>query len=281
MRKVSEYLGTALVIGLGLYFGFGGTGSKLMNLFQSKPYLELTGSSPYDLHISEFDWGYGRVEFNKFSGDFKKLDEKVFDLLEGKNGTVSVYLLNSQKDQYGKIQDTSVYIGDIDLLELNKYEDWEYWHNSAGIKSLLYKKFVEKKESGTDSTAVEYVPLTTSSNPEPAAQQPQIPEKEVKTFSLEQTDLYPDPADRANQDYQTYTQPISGTIKYADFYHGVLEVNGDDGELYALRLLPDNLPTSLKSDVRYFMKAGNRIWCVCTVAGARELVIVQVKFTEG
>lgn len=265
--RVIPYLIAVLLLGC----------NNIDKIIGNKPYLELTDSSPYNLKISDFEWGYGRVRFNQFNGDFERLDEMVFDLLNGKNGTVSVYLLNSQKDQYGNSQDTTVFIGEIDLSELNKYKDWAYWHKSAGIQSLLYKKFVNP-DVQADSSVVEYDPPTV--NPEPVSVPVTTPVSTPKTFSLEQTDLYPDSEDRANQDYQTYTKPIVGTIKYADFYNGVLEVNGEDGELYALRLLADNLPTSLKSDVRYFLKAGNKIWCICTVAGARELEIVQVKLTE-
>jgi hypothetical protein len=270
--------------------------SKVDRIFGNKPYLELAGTNPYELKIYEFTWGYGTVSFNQFSGDFDKLDEKVFDLLKGKEGMVRVYLTNNEKDQYGKATDTILFIGEINLAELNRYEGWEYWHKSAGIQTLLYKKFVAPTEATSMDSAViepatysapseQYVDSVGSSGEiyhwNSQLRRYELERKSTpKTFSLEHADLYPDESERAGHDYQSYTQPISGTIKYADFHNGILEVNGDDGDLYALRIQPENLPTSQLSDVRYFMKAGNRIKCVCTVAGARELIIVSVTFTE-
>jgi len=52
-----------------------------------KPHLELINQTPYKLNISNFDWSYGVVAINQFSGDFDKLDEKVYDLLQGKSGS--------------------------------------------------------------------------------------------------------------------------------------------------------------------------------------------------
>jgi len=250
--------------------------NKVDRILGNKPYLELSGSKPYELKITDFTWSYGLVGINQYNGDFEGLDKKVFDLLKGKQGSCKVYLESKAKDQYGKESSEFNYIGDLDLDELNKYEDWEFWHKSVGIVSLLNHKY---ELQNTDSTAVDTVENFSAVQNLEVQPEPQ-PNVEPKTFSLGHEDLYPDPDDRANHDYQSYTKPISGVIKAADFYHGTLEVACDDGDYRALRLIPDNLPTSLKSDVRYFMKAGNKIQCVCTVAGARELEIVQVKFTE-
>ena len=107
-----------------------------------------------------------------------------------------------------------------------------------------------------------------------------LPAKKSKTFTVTMDDLYPDPKTQKSLGYMGFTEPISGVIKAANFYHGSLEVQGDDGDYYALSIHPDDLSTYLKSDLRYFMKPGNRISTVCTVEGARVLQIVNATFTE-
>jgi hypothetical protein len=104
-----------------------------------KPHLELSEQSPYTLTITKFSCGYGITEFNHFSGDFDKLDEKVYDALKGKSGSCKVYLEQQGKDNYGNDSHATNYIGDINIDELNKYQDWTYWQKDAGIKTLLYK----------------------------------------------------------------------------------------------------------------------------------------------
>lgn len=107
-----------------------------------------------------------------------------------------------------------------------------------------------------------------------------LPVKKPKTFTVTMDGLYPDPKTRKSLGYMGFTEPISGVIKAANFYHGSLEVQGDDGDYYALSIHPDDLSNYFKSDLRYFMKPGTRISTVCSVEGARVLQIVNATFTE-
>lgn len=288
MRNFTFYAGVTLVVILGGLWGYEPTKSMLINLFTSKPRLELTGNNPYNLTISDFEWSYGITSINRYNGDFEKLDKKVFKKLNGKDGVCKIYLNSMIKDQYGKEKLETNYIGDFDLSDLNKYESWEYWHKNSGIISLLNNKYLSDNtgpvSTNTDSELTEAIeelePSKTSLTTPGSVLNTQSMETNVTKFSITHEELYPDLTDRDSHDFQTYTDQIAGTIQYADFYRGVLEVKSDDGQLYALRLIPDELPTSLKSDVRYFMRAGNRIACIATVAGARELIIVSATFTS-
>ena len=125
-----------------LYVNYQG---KFFSLFKTKPYLELSGNSSHRLNISEFVWGYGMTEINQFNGDFDKLDEKVYDLLKGKSGTSSVYIEAKVVDKYGNSNSTMNYVGDINIDELNKYQDWQVWHNDAGIRTIIYKNVINHK----------------------------------------------------------------------------------------------------------------------------------------
>ncbi len=123
----------------------------------NKPNLELSNSTPYTLRISEFDWSYGRIEFNKYSGDFERLDRKVFNLLKGKTGTCTIYMTSKVRNQYGTEKSESQLIGDLDLKELNKYESWEYWHKNAGIKQLLNQKYFPERSQVLNQEAMDSI----------------------------------------------------------------------------------------------------------------------------
>lgn len=140
----------------------------LFTCCNNKPNLSLSDQSPYTLNITDFAWSYGLTEINKFNGDFEKLDQKVFDLLKGKNGTCKVYIEDTNKDQYGRITKLNKYVGVIELAELNKYETWEYWHKNAGIKTLIYK-FINKHTTAiqVDSVAMEPSSLDNTIEPIP------------------------------------------------------------------------------------------------------------------
>jgi hypothetical protein len=254
---------------------------QLDSILDGKPKLQLTGGSPYTLTISDFKWSYGMVDINKYSGDFEKLDHKVYDLLKGKTGKCIVYMTSKTKDQYGSEKTESQLIGELDLEELNKYESSEYWHKNAGIVQLLNQKYFPKKfestqlnESYVDSGGVDSVDYGN----DPILRR-QTKTMALETFSVTHEELYPDEEDRASHDFQSYTDPINGIISHSDYFNNILEVRGDDGDLYALRIFPQNLSTYAMGQVRYFMRKGNRISCIATVAGARELEIVAAKFT--
>lgn len=125
----------------------------------NKPSLDLSGSSSYTLRISEFVWSYGTIEFNRYSGDFEKLDRKVFNLLKGKTGTCTVYINSKVRDQYGSEKSESQLIGDLDLKELNKYESWEYWHKNAGIKQLLNQKYFPERSQVLNQEAMDSISI--------------------------------------------------------------------------------------------------------------------------
>ncbi|HEY0772173.1 MAG TPA: hypothetical protein VGD31_17755 [Sphingobacteriaceae bacterium] len=271
-------------------------------------YLELDGHS---LTIKNFNWGYGKVRVNELHGDFKDIDKKVYQQLKGESGIYSIYISNATKDQYGNDQEESKYIGDIDATELSKYQSWEYWHEHSGTRPLLVNTFIKTNENASLTSQVTSSNIVAPMRRDPLADMPardlSIPDDgpvadsvgapgelyrwnsktrqhelisspKSRSLILTQTDLYPDPEERADQDYQGYTQQIKGIIKAADFYNGTLEVQADD--YYALRVEPVNLPTSLKSELRYYLKPGNRISVVCTRAGARELIIVSGTFSS-
>lgn len=241
-----------------------------------KPVLELSGSTPYILTISDFQWSYGRIEINKYSGDFEKLDRKVYDLLKGKSGKCAVYMTSLTKDQYGSDKVSKELIGELDLQELNKYESSEYWHKNAGIMQLLNQKYFPERSEVPQQEEMNSVSALDEITNEVKQT---TPSKSSETFSVTHEELYPDEEDRASHDFQSYTDPINGVISHSDYFNNILEVRGDDGELYALRIFPQNLSTYAMGQVRYFMRKGNRISCIATVAGARELEIVAIKFT--
>lgn len=140
--KTLKYIGIAIVIMVFIAFGSPEIRPKVLALFQSKPYLELSDTSPYALNIKEFAWGYGMVTVNAFNDDFDKLDEKVYNLLKDKTGTCRVNIQDNSKDKYGQQSANMRYIGDINIDELNKYQDWKYWQREAGVRTLLYKHIV-------------------------------------------------------------------------------------------------------------------------------------------
>ena len=242
----------------------------------NSPTLELSGSSPYILRISDFDWNYGMVQINQYSGDFEKLDRKVFDLLKGKTGTCDVYMINKSRDKYGTEGTDMELIGEIDLAELNKYENWEYWHKSSGIIALLNEKNFPKPKPIVKEEKNEWDSIVSAIK---AKTKTKVVNTTTETFSVNHEELYPEDDERASHDFQSYTTPITGIISYSDYFNNIMEVRGDDGDLYALRIFPENLSTYAKSQIRYFMRKGNRIRCIATLAGARELEIVSATFT--
>jgi hypothetical protein len=97
---------------------------------------------------------------------------------------------------------------------------------------------------------------------------------------LSTEELYPDSTMRSDLGYLGFTKKITGIIKAADFSNGTLEVQCNDGEYRAIRIEADNLSTYKKSDLRYYMKPGNKIEFICDIQGARELMIVTARLSE-
>lgn len=123
-------------------------------LLNQKPHLELTNETPYQLTISDFNWGYGMTAINQFNGDFGELDKRVFDLLKGKEGICKVYVEDNSKDKHGNAGHESTYFGDLDLSELNRYSDWEYWHKEAGMRKLFYDHFNPPNNLDSTTTVI-------------------------------------------------------------------------------------------------------------------------------
>ncbi len=165
---------------------------------------------------------------------------------------------------------------------LRLFESWEYWNKKAGIRQLINQKYFPERfgvfEVPTQSVASQ---LSDSDarvvTPEP--EKVSIP-IENESVMIAHEDLYPAESDREVHDQQGYTGTIKGKITSADYYNNVIEVKGSDGTYYSLRIFPDNLSSYGKTQVRTFMKKGNYISCICTVAGARELEIVSATFTR-
>src|SRR4051812_19174135 len=89
-------------------------GCNYINSF-TKPTLSLVDGNTSELKISNFTWGYGVTAINQFSGDFEKLDSKVYELLKAKEGICKVYLEQVTKDKYGNSTSGFTYIGDINI----------------------------------------------------------------------------------------------------------------------------------------------------------------------
>jgi hypothetical protein len=115
----------------------------------SKPHLALYNSTPVRLEITEFEWSYGMIGFNKFSGDFETLDHKVYDVLKGKSGLCEVYLEVKSNDKYGQTNKSFNNIGNINLSELNRFQSWEYWSKDGGIRHLIYKHDIQADSTVT------------------------------------------------------------------------------------------------------------------------------------
>jgi hypothetical protein len=112
-----------------------------------KPHLELSGSGPYVLNVTDFPWSYGLIGFNEFNGDFDKLDEKVYTLLQGKNGVCQVYIEQKGTDKYGNSNSALHYFGNINIDELNKYQGWQYWHKAGGVQAIIYSHLFKPTSS--------------------------------------------------------------------------------------------------------------------------------------
>lgn len=239
------------------------------NLIKSKDEIDLQLSSgpPYTLHVRNFIWGYGTVELNKFHGDFDKLDQEVYNLLKGKTGSCQVYLHNSNKDKYGNVGDTTDNIGTIDIDELNKFQDWTYWQKEHGLRTLLYKKYVQKEPIATDIDTTTMSTYTEKDTSTVVTSSPIKADEPVNSntylFSIEQ--LYPTgdlpPTDEANRFV------ITGKIDKVRFNEGVFGVITIDGDKVAMMFNPDDMEQSELKRFSSVLVYGNKIKCVGTNAG--------------
>lgn len=114
---------------------FGETAKNtVMNTVDSSPYLKFEDNK---LYIDEFEYSFGVIEINKASGDFEKLNEKVFDLLIKEKGTCGIYVKVKSIDKYGNETEAYQYKGTIDIDEMRKFKNATFWAKSGGMQKLL------------------------------------------------------------------------------------------------------------------------------------------------
>lgn len=251
----------------------------------SKPSLELSATPPYTLKIVDFTWSYGLIEINKFSGDFETLDHKVFNLLEGKQGTCEVILVNSIRDKYGKESIKEMRIGAIDLTELNRYESWEYWHKETGIQRLL-SNFLNPPMPMADSAKVVDSSTNSRSINLDTTKAITLTDTASNEISFTTEDLYNDEIDRTRIDSLSHIDSglyiIRGTICGLHPNKNIIEVKetktmgtGSYHFIHLIHVYPYKAAsTSLTKKLISALKINNKIECVCTGdAGATELLI--------
>jgi len=117
-----------------LYFNSANFAHMVDRSIESPPYLSLKNNS---LYIDEFKFSVGMNGENLVSGDFDKLNEKVYKLLKGKYGKCEIYLNVKSKDKYGASTGGYQSFGSLDLQELNKYQSVDYWKQSGGLQPIL------------------------------------------------------------------------------------------------------------------------------------------------
>lgn len=138
-----------VVIGVYIYKTNPEKAEKVTRSFEDKPYVSYRDNSIY---IDEFKYTVGIVGHNEITGDWDKLNEKVYDLLKGKKGNCDVYLLTESTDQYGN-QSKSYYLkGNFDIDELNKYQSEKYWRESGILQKIII--------NGVNSNANNYTKTT-------------------------------------------------------------------------------------------------------------------------
>jgi len=245
-----------------------------------KPHLELSGDGPYQLEISKFTWGYGMTSFNQFSGDFAKLDTKVFDLLKGKEGICKVYLQESTTDKYGKENTSMNYVGDIDITELNKFQTWEYWRKEHGIQVLLYKKFVAKPSMAmADSARDVPASLDSMSKMDTTLKITIEPVKNIqpKTYAFQITDLYPNPE---NQNLSEDRVTIIGYIDEVNITNGIMVIKENTGESTIVQFYPSEASSFTNRQMRLAFKEGNKFEGTVAKAGAVTVDLVSADISE-
>lgn len=91
------------------------------------------------LYIDDFEYSFGVIEINKASGDFDKLNRKVFSLLKNHTGNCAVYVNIKSQDKYGNITEVYQRKGTINTNELRKYKNVELWAKSGGMQRILLR----------------------------------------------------------------------------------------------------------------------------------------------
>jgi hypothetical protein len=241
----------------------------------NKPTLELSEAPPYELKISNFSWGYGVVTINQFNGDFDRLDEKVYNLLKGKTGTCKVNMQSTAKYRYGKPDLTISYIGDINIDELNKYQDWKYWQRESGIRKLLYSRFVSPQMDSVKTETITPSQALVDTTSRATSYQP-ISSNKVYGFSSSM--LYPLEADRNRFDSNQFI--VDGIITEVNFGGGAMRIKTDGGEDIDVQFYPLDASSAVQNDLRLAIKVGNKINSVCARAGASTMDLISAEITE-
>lgn len=234
------------------------------------------------LNIKNFSWGYGAVQFNSFHGDFDKLDKEVYDLLKDKTGSCDVYMQDNSTDKYGNKSDHKSNIGSIDINELNKYRDWTYWQKEHGIRSLLYKKYIQ---NNNDTVTIDTTTTTVTNTTQPIADVTQtvksspsenlVKNSTTQQFSIDQ--LYPTGQMPPTSESERFV--ITGTIDKIKFNDGVFSLITVDGDKVVMMFDPDHME---QSELQRFSSAlvyGNKIKCVGTNSGESIYALLAAKIT--
>lgn len=242
-----------------------------------KPHLELLNQTPYTLNITKFDWTYGIVAINQFSGDFDRLDEKVYNLLKDKTGACQVYIELKNIDKYGSTNSTLKHIGVINIDELNRFQDWQYWQKDGGIRKLIYTHMILNQAHLLDSTVTTTVDTTIHPNP-PINHPPYKPTRINKhIYSFSEAMLNPTEEDRKDLDSARFV--VNGIIEDANFLNGVIQIQTKD-ELLNVQFNPFGLSSDVNYKLRLALAAGNHIKSICARAGANTLDLVSAEITS-
>ena len=177
MNKISieQILGglfALIILAVGFYFTNEKFANRIKSFIQSKPYVSYNNQ---ELHIEEFDFAIGIVGINQISGDLDKLNKKVFNLLNDKAGKCEVIFHIKSTDQYGNPTSELRSFGHIDIDELKKYQDSQYFTRAGGIQRLLDNQVKsDNLELNTSTTLVE--PTPTPQKPTSTPEEFQRPE---------------------------------------------------------------------------------------------------------
>jgi hypothetical protein len=135
-----------ILIPVYLYFTNSSFSYSVDRALDDPPYLKISNNA---LYIDDFNFSVGVVGFNQVSGDFEKLNQKVYNLLKGKSGKYNVFLKVEERDKYGKTSSDYKLFGTINADELNKYQSAKYWGESGGLQPIL-----TGNQTSTDSAVI-------------------------------------------------------------------------------------------------------------------------------
>ena len=164
------------------------------------------------------------------------------------------------------------YIGDINIDELNRYQDWQFWQKDAGIRRLLSKQLADKLPTAkADSTSIAnpIIPPATETIPAPST-------AEVYRFAMD--DLYP--TEEKQKYFDQHHFNITGTIGQVNFENGVMQVITNDGEMITVQFYPLDTSSYVAQRLMIALKQGNKIKSVCARAGASTLDLLSAEITS-